>query len=388
MDRERIKEIRERFETMHREIMDSIELIEDTDLDTLEDERLGEFKHKHLYEFLPYREEIGGRIIFECIKENDKTYFNEKYRIYRKEDVFGIEHRDNPAYVEAVGTTIYRRIPPGCTILDVGCGTAKYLRTINSDERTVLAMDISSDLIEDNKRADGLERINFFAGDLNDLSPFRTGELDYVTGVNILNVLSVENAVLFLTQARRIAKRGLLFAFTLPTQVDFWTQIPKEDYDRIISGLNNPSAMPDEKELATRQTFEGQMNLFVFMTALCRQKDWKLRIFRFLDSYTMDWNDFLSTDDSRYIGYGNNALFKFLEYPNRRATRIDGLDEKKVLIHAVGYGMEVYFGKEDMLEPVNRVFYFDEGFDFTRLTVKDEMNSAMEYWKLPFERIE
>ena len=189
MDRDRIKEIAKEAETRYNWLMRSVIEVDDVTLDDLPKDRLRDFKPGRLYEFLPYRGEFGGRIIFECVKEGEEVLFKERYRIYVSQGVYGIERRDSPAYMEGIGRAIYRRIPDGAVILDIGCGTAKYLKTINDSERTILAMDMSRDLIEENRREKGLDRVHFFPGDAVDLSYIRDAEIDYLTGINMLNVL-------------------------------------------------------------------------------------------------------------------------------------------------------------------------------------------------------
>ncbi|HHL40041.1 MAG TPA: class I SAM-dependent methyltransferase [Deltaproteobacteria bacterium] len=388
MDSQRIEEIRRSFEEALDDVLATVREVEKTTLEDLDEKRLEEFEDGGLYEFTRYRRLVGGRIIFRCIKADGKTFFNEKYRIYRKEDLYGIELRTNPSYLEAVGSSIYRRIPEGTVTLDLGCGSAKYLLAADSPERTVLAVDISGDLIEDNRKTAGLQNIHFMRGDMLNLNPVATGELDYITGVNILNVLGVDDVALLLSQALRTAREGMLFGFTLPSQADLWADIPADDFKLAMEGLNHPrDADPRERALAAKYSFMGLMNLFSFVKAMAARKGWLLRIFRFLDSHSYDWDDFLDTEDADYIGHGNNALFKFLEYPYRRAARLDSVAEGRALVHAVGYGVEVYFRPERALPPAPEVRYLADDTPLQELTVEKEMNASIDDWKLPFEKI-
>lgn len=395
MEESRIEEILREAEYRYNWLMNSVVGIKDYTLENLPQDHLADFKSGGLYEFLPYRRELGGQIIFKCIKDGERVYFDEKYRVYTKESFYGIERRDNLAYVGGIDKCIYSRTSEDSVILDIGCGTAKYLAPVNSSKRTILAMDMSRDVIEENKGIKELDRIHFFPGDALDLSYIKDAEVDYVTGINILNVVSPEDVVRILSQGYRIARRGLLFGFTLPAKCDFWTAIPKEQAERIERGANDPSAPIEDRVLVAEQGFLGQMNLFGFVKNLCREWNWSCRVFRFLDRYIVDSDAFFKTDDSDYIGYGNNSILKILEYPSRPAANIKDVGEGNFLIHAIGYGMEVYFlsGEElkvcpeSILGKGEGLYYFEDDCDFQSIKISHEINHSIDYWGLPFDKI-
>lgn len=192
-----------------------------------------------------------------------------------------------------------------------------------------------------------------------------------------------------LSQGFRTARRGMLFSFTLPAKSDFWTDIPPDQADKIEQGANDPDTPIEYKVMASNQSFLGQMNLFAFVRNLCRQWNWKVRVFRFLDRHLIDEDTFFKTDDSNYIGYGNNAILKVIEYPSCIAANIKDVPEGNFLIHAVGYGIEIYFlSGEELPEFISKkeegLYYFEDNCDFHKIKIVDEMSRSINFWNLPF----
>lgn len=383
MTKDRIHEIMDVAEERYQLLISTIIEIQGYTLDNLPVEKAVECIDRGLYEFTEYRKEFGGRLIFMCIKSTDgQTYFLERFRIYGKESPQGIERGDDPSYLNGVGNSVYSRIREGSTILDIGCGTGKYLKVLKGKDMTVLAMDMSGELILEDREDEELKDFLFFPGDCVDLRYMKDKEIDYLTGVNILNVLYPEMVESLLEQGERVAVKGGIFAFTLPARADLWSDYSSELVGPLKEGLNKGS--DEYLETASNQTFLGQMRLFSFVKNLCRQKGWRCRIFRFLDSSIMDSAAFNKTLDARYLNPGEDSLLKLLEFPVRKAGATGVPKEGSCLVCAAGYGLEIFFG-DAMLPVVEDAHYFEEGVDLERLDIRSELNDSIRRWKLPFE---
>lgn len=376
------RDIVRQAEKRRREWADGIVRIPDATLQTLRPERLGEFQHGRLYEFLPYRQDPGGEILFECEKEGGKTYFEERFRIYRPQDIRGIERREDPTYREGLARALYLRTPEDCSLLDMGCGTAKYLLPVNFTERRVLAFDLSSEIIEENRRWKGLERITFFAGDCLGLDLFPAGEFDFLSAVNLFNVLPPENVRRVLEEGRRIAKQGVLLGFSLPSQSDLWTPMTPE-LNQALSQEGNAASLEEAQDLFARRSFLGQMNLFQYLRDYCQRRKWSIRIFHFLDRVCWTRSQF---PDARMLYPEENAVLKFLELPSRKISRVEGIPGEKVEVYSLGHGIEIFFSEKEQLPPENFLFYFEDGEDFSKLSLEGEMDRAIDFWRLPFQK--
>lgn len=376
-------EITQQAEERHREWEKKVVRIPDMTLETLKPEMLGQFEHGTLYEFLPHRENPGGEILFECEKEAGKTYFEERFRIYRPGDIQGIEVREDPTYRNGLCQSLYLRTEQDSSLLDMGCGTAKYLLQLNDTDRKVLAFDLSRDLIEENKCSEELDRISFFTGNCLDLDYIPDREFDYVTGVNLSNVLPPESVKKVIEESRRVAKKGILFGYTLPSQCDLWTEMTPRQAREIVEGIGNPDAAESIQELAAKQAFLGQMNMFRFFQDICRQKGWPMRIFLFLDKTTMNRSGF---PDSRMLYPEENGVMKFLELPLRKISKIEEVSLEQVAVHAVGYGLEIAFSKEEQLEKAESLLYFSDDQDLSTISIESEMDRAIDFWGLPFQK--
>lgn len=381
MTEDRVGEIVNETEERYERLVSSIVEVPDITLDNLPLEKTGEFINRGLYEFTEYRKEFGGRLVFMCLKSPDgEAFFLERFRIYGKESPQGIERADDPSYLNGVGDSVYMRIPEGSTILDLGCGTGKYLKALNGKRATTLAMDISKELIVEDRKSLGLRDVRFFPGDCVDLRFLKDKEIDYLTGVNILNVLYPEMVESLLTQGLRVAEKGGLFAFTLPARADLWSDYSPELAEPLKEGLNRAS--DEYLEIASNQTFLGQMRLFSFVRNLCNEKGWKCRIFRFLDSSILSHTAFNKTLDAKYLKDKEDSILKLLEFPVRRAADTGVPPEGSYLVCAIGYGLEVFY-REKSLPSADDAHYFDDGVEFERLDIRSELNDSITRWNLP-----
>ncbi len=381
MTEDRILEIINGAEECYDRLISAIVEVPEFTLDNLPKEKANACINRGLYEFTEYRKEFGGRLVFMCLKTPDgETYFLERFRIYGKDSPQGIERADDPSYMNGVGESLYLRIPQDSTILDIGCGTGKYLKVLNGKKMTTLAMDMSRELIVEDRKTLELKDVQFFPGDCVDLRFLKDKEIDYLTGVNILNVLYPEMLDSLLEQGARVAKGGL-FAFTLPARADLWADYSPDLADPLKEGLNRGAE--EHLEIASNQTFLGQMRLFSYVRNLCNEKGWKWRVFRFVDSSILDSIKFNKTLDARYLKEGEDSVLKLLEFPVRRAGNSEVPPEGSFLVCAIGYGLEVYFG-EDELPSAEEVYYFNPDAQFERFEIRQELKESIARWNLPF----
>lgn len=379
MNEDRIMLIEKEAEERYERLISSVTEVPDITIDKLPPELANNFTDRGLYEFTEYRNLFGVRLIFSCIKTADgQAFFLERFRIYGKESPQGIERADDPTYMNGVGKSLYLRIPEGSTILDMGCGKGKYLKALNGKRVTVLAMDMSRELIAEDRRSKDLSDVHFFPGDCVDLRFIKDSEINYLTGVNILNVLQPDMVESVLEQGARVAKNGALFAFTLPARADIWSEWAPE----LEEGPDKGSA--EYIETASNQTFLGQMRLFSYVRNLCKEKGWICRVFRFLDSSVFYRETFSRTLDAGYLKPGEDSILKLLEFPVRRVENTGVPPAGSYLVSACGYGLEIYFG-EGALPPAEEVFYFDEKVDFDDLNIRSELNASIKLWNLPFK---
>src|SRR4030065_2727227 len=270
MNEDRILEIEKEAEARYERLISAFTGIPGLTLDNLPLEKANDFIDRGLYEFTEYRKIFGGRLIFICVKTADgQAFFLERFRIYGKESPQGIERANDPSYINGVGESLYLRILQGSTILDIGCGTGKYLKLLKGRGITAMAMDMSRELIVEDRKSLELRDIHFFPGDCADLSFLNDREIEFLTGVNILNVLYPDVVESLMAQAARVARRGAMFAFTLPARADLWSDMAEP----LEEGPYRTSA--EYIEIASNQTFLGQMRFFSFVRTLCREKGWE-----------------------------------------------------------------------------------------------------------------
>ncbi|MBF8251161.1 MAG: methyltransferase [Deltaproteobacteria bacterium] len=379
MNEDRILEIEKEAEARYERLISSVTQIPGITLDILPPESADDFIDRGLYEFTEYRKVFGGRLIFICLKTADgQAFFLERFRIYGRESPQGIERADDPSYINGVGESLYLRIPQGSTILDIGCGTGKYLKLLKGRGVAAMAMDMSRELIVEDRKSLELREVHFFPGDCADLRFLNDREIEFLTGVNILNVLFPDMVESLLAQAARVARSGALFAFTLPARADLWGDMaepPKEGPYR---------ASAEYIEMASNQTFLGQMKLFTFVRKLSKEKGWRCRIFKFLDRSIFDIATLNKTLDAGYLKPGEDSLLKLLEFPVRFSRSTGVQPEGSRLVCAVGYGLEISFGGE-VLPSAEEVFYFDDRTEFEKLDIRSELRDSIKCWNLPFE---
>lgn len=97
-----------------------------------------------------------------------------------------------------------RRFPAGAGVLEVGCGTGHFTRWIRNSGFAPTGVDVSSAMLEQAERADG---IRYLRGDAMAL-PFEDGAFDVVAFITSLEF--VPDSERALDEALRVARRGLL----------------------------------------------------------------------------------------------------------------------------------------------------------------------------------
>lgn len=97
----------------------------------------------------------------------------------------------------------------GRALLEIGCGTGVFLKMFWEYGFDVTGADLSEELLDIAQERMG-EKADFRLGQLDDL-PFDDGDFDYVALLSILEY--VENPKAVLTEAMRIASRGVILGF-------------------------------------------------------------------------------------------------------------------------------------------------------------------------------
>jgi SAM-dependent methyltransferase len=97
-----------------------------------------------------------------------------------------------------------RRFPAGASVLEVGCGTGHFTRWMRNSGLAPTGLDVSSAMLEQAERADGLRYVR---GDAMAL-PFEAGAFDLVAFITSLEF--VPDPGRGLDEALRVARRGLL----------------------------------------------------------------------------------------------------------------------------------------------------------------------------------
>lgn len=97
-----------------------------------------------------------------------------------------------------------RRFPPGTSVLEIGCGTGHFTRWMRNGGFAPTGVDVSSAMLEQAERADGIRYVRGDAGAL----PFEEGAFELAAFITSLEF--VPDAGRALDEALRVARRGLL----------------------------------------------------------------------------------------------------------------------------------------------------------------------------------
>lgn len=130
-------------------------------------------------------------------------------------------------------------IKRGIKVLEIGCGTGVFTKKIAETGADIVAIDISSDLINSaKKKLQGYPNVSFYVSDVENLN-LKENIFDSVVGSSILHHLNLNPALL---EIRRVLKRGGRFVFTEPNMLN--PQIMLERKIKLIGKLLYNS--PDE----------------------------------------------------------------------------------------------------------------------------------------------
>ncbi|OWA33440.1 SAM-dependent methyltransferase [Saccharibacillus sp. O16] len=102
--------------------------------------------------------------------------FGEDYlRVYSYRDEQGAAH-------EVHEMISWLKLPPGAKVLDLCCGMGRHSLSLAEKGYKVTGMDLSEVLLEEAKKEEGAEAVNWVQGDMREL-PFADGEFDAVVNL-------------------------------------------------------------------------------------------------------------------------------------------------------------------------------------------------------------
>jgi 2-polyprenyl-3-methyl-5-hydroxy-6-metoxy-1,4-benzoquinol methylase len=106
------------------------------------------------------------------------------------------------------------RLRPGARALEIGCGTGMFTAMFASSGASIVAVDLSEDLLE-SARKRGLENVTFLAKNFEDCEV--DGPFDAVIGSSILHHLEIDRA---LPKIRALLKPGGVMSFAEPNMLN------------------------------------------------------------------------------------------------------------------------------------------------------------------------
>ena len=102
---------------------------------------------------------------------------------------------------------------PGIRVLECGCGTGIYTRSLAETGAEIVAVDISQDLLDYGRKRCSATNVTFKQVDLENPGNLEDTSFDVLIGVSILHHLELPKA---LVAIRSKLKHGALFAFSEP----------------------------------------------------------------------------------------------------------------------------------------------------------------------------
>lgn len=115
------------------------------------------------------------------------------------------------------------RMAPGCTVLDVGCGTGSLALILAPDAGQVHGMDLSEEMIRiarGKAEAQGISNVTFHVGTLEESTAFGPGSLDVLCAYSLLHLLP--DRARFLKRAMTLLKPGGAFISSSGCLGDSW----------------------------------------------------------------------------------------------------------------------------------------------------------------------
>lgn len=107
-------------------------------------------------------------------------------------------------------------IGEGKKVLEVGCGTGLFTQGIANSNNQVVALDISSELVEKAKKRTSENKIKYIIGDACNTG-FSDKSFDYIIGSSVLHHLDLDKALL---EFRRLLKPRGGIIFTEPNMLN------------------------------------------------------------------------------------------------------------------------------------------------------------------------
>jgi SAM-dependent methyltransferase len=108
-------------------------------------------------------------------------------------------------------------LKPGVRVLECGCGTGIFTRELAKTGATIVAGEISPDLLEEAAKNCQVKNVRFVRINLEDPSPLRNNSFDAMYGVSILHHLNLSKALPALVRKLRPGGR---FAFSEPNMLN------------------------------------------------------------------------------------------------------------------------------------------------------------------------
>ena len=102
----------------------------------------------------------------------------------------------------------------GTTVLDLPTGTGRFLDVLTASGRTVIACDLSTDMLRQALARPHAPAIRFLAGDATRV-PLGTGSVDWAVSMRFVNLIPREVLKASLAEMRRVARQGIVMQIRL-----------------------------------------------------------------------------------------------------------------------------------------------------------------------------
>lgn len=103
-----------------------------------------------------------------------------------------------------------------CLVLEIGCGTGLFTKELAVTDNTIIAIDISDELVKKAKERVHAQNVKFVVGNAYK-TKFKPNRYDFIVGSSSLHHLEVDSA---LKEFSRILKPGGGFMFTEPNMMN------------------------------------------------------------------------------------------------------------------------------------------------------------------------
>src|SRR3954468_14973431 len=139
-------------------------------------------------------------------------------------------------------------IPPGSTVVDIGCGVGRLTRPLARAARQVKAIDVSSEMLAEAQRLNGgLENVEWLHGDGESLQPIADASVDAcISHVVFRHIPDPTITLGYISEMGRVLRPGGFAAFELSNDPESHRkrQLPRRD--RLAAALGRaPRAITD-----------------------------------------------------------------------------------------------------------------------------------------------